>query len=43
MNFLLDLLFVGMQEILVGIVVAFAQVPFDVVTALLTNLLVPGG
>ena len=43
MNFALDLLFSGLQQLLVGAFSALLQVPLDVLTSLLTSLLVTGG
>lgn len=42
MNFLLDLLFTSLQEILTYVVTALFQVPLDVLTSYLTGLATPG-
>lgn len=43
MSFALDLIFVGLQQLVVGIVTAIFQVPLDVITAWLSDLVTPGG
>lgn len=41
MNFTFDLIFTALQQIISAVITAIFQVPLDVITALLTNLVVP--
>ena len=41
MNFALDLIFISFQQIIVAVITAVFQVPLDVITSFLTNLVTP--
>lgn len=41
MNFAFDLIFMSLQQIISAVITAIFQVPLDVITSFLTNLVVP--